>query len=439
MIVIKQNKSLFINLIVLIAINVLASMLYFRLDLTEEKKYSLNDATKETLNSIDDIVFVKVYLNGDLPAGFVRLRNSCQETLDEFRYHNTLVEYQFIDPNEADSPESRKKIYKELSENGLEPTNLQVQANNSNSEQIIFPGAIIYYKGRSQSLNLLQNQIGTNPENVLNNSVESIEYELTNAIHKLISNYKPKIAFLDGHNELDELETADINHSLGLVKGSLSEYFSIDRIDIKEYELDENNSPSLSNQIDRLLQYKALIIAKPTKAFTEVDKFLIDQYIMNGGKTMWFLDGVAMDMDSLKGNAPFSMAVPLDLNLTDLLFKYGIRVNYDLVMDFQADQIPIIVGYQGNVPQQQLLPWFYHPIIIPKNKQSIVKNLDGIKSAFVSTLDTVKAINIKKTPLLFSSPYSKIVRAPHRVSLSILEKEPNLEQFNTGEKPIAYC
>ena len=438
MIAIKQNKSLFINLIVLIAINVLASKLYFRLDLTEEKKYSLNDATKETLNSIDDIVFVKVYLNGDLPAGFVRLRNSCQETLDEFRYHNTLIEYQFIDPNEADSPEDRKKIYKELSENGLEPTNLQVQANNSNSEQIIFPGAIIFYKGRSQSLNLLQNQIGTNPENVLNNSVESIEYELTNAIHKLITNYKPNVAFLDGHNELDELETADINHSLGLVKGSLSEYFSIDRIDIKEYELDENNSPSLSNQIKRLLQYKALIIAKPTKAFTEVDKFLIDQYIMNGGKTMWFLDGVAMDMDSLRGNVPFSMAVPLDLNLTDLLFKYGVRVNFDLVMDFQADQIPIIVGYQGNVPQQQLLPWFYHPIIIPKNKQSIVKNLDGIKTAFVSTLDTVKAINIKKTPLLFSSPYSKIVRAPHRVSLSILEKEPNIEQFNVGEKPIAY-
>lgn len=438
MIELQKHKSIFINIILLIAINIIASNLYFRLDLTEEKKYSLNDATKEILNSIDDIIYVKVYLNGDLPAGFIRLKNSCQETLDEFRNHNTLLEYQFIDPNYGNNLENRKNIYKELSENGLHPTNLEIKANNSNSEQIIFPGAIIYYKGRSQSLNLLQNQIGTNPEKVLNNSVESIEYELTNAIHKLITNYKPKIAFLDGHNELDELETADITHSLGLVKGSLSEYFKIDRIDIKEYELDENNSLSLSNQIKRLLQYKALIIAKPTKAFTEVDKFLIDQYIMNGGKTMWFLDGVAMDMDSLKGDAPFSMAVPLDLNLTDLLFKYGIRVNYDLVMDFQADQIPIIVGYQGNVPQQQLLPWFYHPIIIPKNKQSIVKNLDGIKSAFVSTLDTVKATGIKKIPLLFSSPYSKIVRAPHRVSLSILEKEPNIEQFNAGEKPIAY-
>ena len=438
MIAFQKNKNLIINLILLLAINLLASNLYFRIDLTEEKKYSLKDATKETLKSIDDIVFVKVYLNGDLPAGFIRLKNSCKETLDEFRYHNSSIEYQFIDPNEADSKEEKNKVYKELSDNGLEPTNLQVQDDNSNKEQIIFPGAIIYYKGRSQSLNLLQNQIGSNPENVLNNSVENIEYELTNAIHKLVSNYKPKIAFLEGHNELNELETADITHSLGMIKGSLSEYFNVDRINIKDYEVDENNSPSLSKQIDRLKQYKALIIAKPTEAFTEVDKFLIDQYIMNGGKTLWFLDGVSMDMDSLKGNVPFSMAIPLDLNLTDLLFKYGVRVNYDLVMDFQADQIPIIVGYQGDVPQQQLLPWLYHPILIPKNKQSIVKSLDGIKSAFVSTLDTIKTSNIKKTPLLFSSPYTKRVKAPHRVSLQILEQEPAIEQFKSGETSIAY-
>lgn len=434
----KKDKSLIINVILLISINLLASNLYFRLDLTEEKKYSLNKATKETLNSIDDIVYVKVYLNGNLPAGFIRLKNSCKETLDEFRYHNSLIEYRFIDPNDTENLEERNKIYKELSENGLEPTNLQVQDNNSNTEQIIFPGAIIYYKGRSESLNLLQNQIGTNPENVLNNSVENIEYELTNAIHKLLTNYKPKVAFLDGHKGLDDLEIADISHSLGITKGSLSEYFDVDRINIKEYEVDEKKTPSLSNQINRLSQYKALIIAKPSQAFSEVDKFLIDQYVMNGGKTLWFIDGVAMDMDSLKGNVPFSMAIPLDLNLTDLLFKYGVRVNYDLVMDFQADQIPIIVGYKGDVPQQQLLPWFYHPIIIPKNKQAIVKNLDGIKSAFVSTLDTVRAPNIKKIPLLFSSPYSKIVKAPHRVSLQILEQEPSLEQFSSGEKPIAY-
>ena len=253
-----------------------------------------------------------------------------------------------------------------------------------------------------------------------------------------MSNYKPKIAFLEGHNELSELETADITHSLGSIKGSLSEYFNVERINIKEYEIDSNGTSSLSNQLNRLEKYKAIIIAKPTQAFSEVDKFLIDQYVMRGGKTIWFLDGVAMDMDSLKGNKPFSMALPLNLNLTDILFKYGVRINYDLVMDFQADKIPVVVGYKGDVPQQQLLPWFYHPILIPKNKHSIVKNLDGIKTDFISTIDSVKTLNIKKTPLLFTSPYTKIVKTPHRVSLQILEQEPPLEQFQSGEKITAY-
>lgn len=432
------NKSLLINIIIIVVINVLATFLFFRLDLTEEKKYSLNNASKETLDKIEDVIYVKVYLNGNLPAGFVRLRNSCKETLDEFRLHSAFIEYEFIDPNDAATTEKRNKIYKELSENGLEPTNLQIQESNKSSEQIIFPGAIIYYKGRSQSLNLLQNQIGTSPENVLNNSVENIEFELTNAIHKLISNYKPKIAFLEGHNELNELETADITHSLGSIKGSLSEYFQVERINIREYEINNNDKPSLIKQLTRLKNYKAIIIAKPTTAFSEVDKFLLDQYIMNGGKTIWFLDGVAIDMDSLKGNLPYSMALPLDLNLTDLFFKYGVRINYDLVMDFQADKIPVVVGYKGDVPQQQLLPWFYHPIVIPKNKHSIVKNLDGIKSAFISTIDSVKSKNIKKTPLLLTSPYTKIVKAPHRVSLKILEQEPPLEQFKSGNKITGY-
>ena len=438
MIVIKNNKSIILNIIIFIIINFVASNLFLRIDLTDDKKYSLNDETKEILNSIDDILYIKVYLNGELPAGFIRLKNSCKETLDEFRYYNSFIEYNFIDPNNSDSKEEKIKIYKELSDNGLKPTNLQVKDNNKNSEQIIFPGAIIYYKGRSVSLNLLQNQIGTNHEKILNNSVENIEYELTNAIYKLILNNKPKIAFLDGHNGLNELQTADITHSLGQIKGSLSEYFHVERINIKEFEINGNNNPSIEKQLKRINKYQALIIAKPSVKFTELDKFLIDQYIMNGGKTVWFLDGVEIDMDSLRGNVPFYMGSPMDLNLTDLLFKYGVRVNYDLIMDFQADKIPIVVGYQGDVPQQQLLPWFYHPIIIPKNNQSIVKNIDGIKCSFISSLDTIKNLKTKKTPLLFSSPYSKIVKAPHRVSLKILEQEPSIEQFNSGETAVAY-
>ena len=432
------NKRIIINICILVLLNLLANQYYFRLDLTEEKRHSIHNTSQEILSSINDIMYVKVYLSGDLPAGFVRLKSSTKDMLDEFRNFTSYIEYDFIDPNNVKNDQERQKIYNELSENGLEPTNLQIQDNNSNSQQIIFPGAIIYYKGRSLSLNLLQNQIGTNPQNVLNNSVENIEFELINTIHKLVKNNKPTIAFLDGHNELNELQTADITHSLGLIKGSLSEYFNVERINIKEFELDQNQNASLSKQLQRLNQYQAIIIAKPTIKFSKVDKFLIDQYIMNGGKTLWFVDGVKMDMDSLKGSAPFSMALPNDLNLSDMFFKYGVRVNYDLVMDFQADKIPIIVGYKGDVPQQQLLPWFYNPIIIPKNKQAIVKNIDGIKSSFVSSIDTVLSQNVKKTPILFSSPYSKLPKAPHRVSLNILEQTPSLEQFNDKEIPIAY-
>ena len=432
------NKQLLVYVFIIVLLNVVANFYFFRLDLTEEKRHSLNKTTKEIVKSLDDIAYVKVYLDGDLPSGFIRLKNSTRSILDEFRNYSPYIEYEFINTNDFSSIEERNKLYRELSDNGLEPTNLQVQENNGNSEQIIFPGAIVYYKGRSQSLNLLQNQIGTNPEYILNNSIEDIEFELTNALFKVMSTTKPSIAFLEGHNELNELETADITHSLGQIKGSLSEYFTVDRINIKEFELDKNNSPSLSNQINRLNKYKALIIAKPTQKFSKVDKFLVDQYIMNGGKTIWFIDGVVMDMDSLKGNSPFSMAIPNDLNLTDMLFKYGVRVNHDLIMDFQADNIPIIVGYQGDVPQQQLLPWLYHPIFVPKSKHPIVKNLDGIKSSFVSSLDTVTALNIKKTPLLFSSPYSKLPKAPHRVSLNILEQNPSLEQYNYGKIPVGY-
>ncbi len=432
------NKQLLLNIFIIILLNIVASFFFFRIDLTEEKRHSLNDTTKDVVSSLDDIAYVKVYLDGDLPSGFIRLKNSTKDILDEFRNYSSLIEYEFINTNDFSSIDERNKLYTELSENGLEPTNLQVQENNGNSEQIIFPGAIVYYKGRSQSLNLLQNQIGTNPENVLNNSIEDIEFELTNALFKLMNNNKPSIAFLEGNNELNELETADISHSLGQVKGSLSEYFNVQRFNIKDYELEANGSPSLINQLNRLNKFEAIIIAKPTQKFTKVDKFLIDQYIMNGGKTIWFIDGVIMDMDSLKGNAPYSMAIPNDLNLTDMLFKYGLRVNYDLVMDFQADNIPIIVGYQGDVPQQQLLPWLYHPIFIPKSKHPIVKNIDGIKSSFVSSVDTVSAKNIKKTPLLFSSPYSKLPKAPHRVSLNILEQNPSIEQYNHGKIPVGY-
>ncbi|MBF90356.1 MAG: gliding motility-associated ABC transporter substrate-binding protein GldG [Flavobacteriales bacterium] len=435
----KQTYGrLALNICILILVNVLASMLFFRIDLTTDKRHSLSDTSKDILQELDDIVYVKVYLEGEFPAGFTRLQNATHQLLNEFRSYSSFLEYEFINPSENTNQEERNNLYRQLYEQGLEPTNLQVQEKNGSSEQIIFPGAIIYYKGVNVSLNLLQGQFGTHHEVVLNNSIANLEYEFSNAFLKLFEQRKPRIAFIEGNEELSIAETIDITNSLGVEKGSLSEYYQVERFDIKEFTIDSvTQKASIQKQLETMTLFQAIIIAKPNTPFNNLDKFLIDQYIMQGGKVLWFIDGVAMDMDSLNNGNAFSMALPLQLNIDDMLFKYGVRVNADLVMDMQSDEIPVVTGYQGDRPQQGMFPWFYNPLVIPKNTHPISKNLDALRTTFVSTIDTVNTNSIKKTPLLFTSPYTKLVKSPHRVSLNILEREPKLDQYKAGEQMIA--
>ncbi len=435
----KQEKysRLALNICILILVNVLASMLFFRLDLTTDKRHSLSDGSKDILEQLDDILYVKVYLEGEFPAGFTRLQNSTYQLLNEFRSYSSFVEYEFINPSESTNQEERNSLYRQLYDQGLKPTNLQVQEKNGSSEQIIFPGAIIFYKGKSAAINLLQSQLGTHHEIVLNNSIENLEYEFISNILKLNNNNKPKIAFLEGNGELNKLERSGIKDAVGNIKGSLSEFYRVEPFNIKEFETDSlQNNPSIERQQKRLNNFSAIIIAKPTIPFNDLEKLLIDQYIMQGGKVLWFVDGVNMDMDSLQGGAPYSTALPKDLAIEDMLFKYGARINRNLVMDMQADKIPVVTGFQGEIPQQSLFPWFYNPLIISKETHPISKNLDAIRSSFVSTIDTIKSSDVKKSILLTSSPYSKVVLTPHRVSLGILEHEPQLEQFQAGQQNI---
>ena len=434
----SKNKQFYIQLLIIILINVLASIVFFRIDLTTEKRHSLSETTKEIAQEIDDIVYVKVYLEGDFPSGFIQLRNACKSLLDELRQESAYIEYEFIDPNNINSANNRQKLFDELSGLGLNPINLQIQENDRNSEKVIFPGAIMYYKSKSIAINFLQQQVGTHPDVVLNNSIENIEYELSNGIQKILSSKKQRIAFLEGNGQLSEGYTADIFNSLGNNRNSLSEYYNVERCNIKEFEMDDANEPSITKQLKRLKEYQAIIIAKPTIPFTDLDKFLIDQYIMNGGKVLWLIDGVGMDMDSLQGTQSYSTALPYDLNISDMLFKYGVRINANLIMDFQSDQIPVIVGYQGDIPQQRLFPWPYHPLVTPKNDHPISKHLDGIRLAFTSEIDTVKSVGIKKTSILKSSKYTKLVKSPHRVSINLLENEPKLESYTSSEQDIAF-
>jgi len=416
-------------LIIIVLLNIIGSFVYTRFDLTTEKRYSLSSATKNLLKKLDDIVYFKIYLDGDFPAGFKRLSNSTKEILDEFRAYNSNIQYEFIDPNAIADKKQRNDMYKLLVEKGIQPTNLQVKQKGGSTQQVIFPGAEVTYKNQTMPLQLLVNQMGIESENVLNNSIQALEYNISNVIRKLSVRSKPKIAIIEGHGELNNYEMYDIT-------SSLSEYYDIDRVWINEKINKLTNreiSDSAATKISNI--YKAIIIAKPDSAFSEKDKFIIDQYIMYGGKVLWLIDPVFASMDSLNNMAQ-TVGITNEINLSDQLFRYGVRLNTNLIMDISALPIPIVTGKVGNQPQTSMLPWYYFPIITPIANHPIVKNLNAIKTEFVSSIDTIDN-GIKKTILLTSSKYSRLVNTPVIIDLGILKKEPEERLFNKPFQSIA--
>ena len=427
----KSNvTSLVLGIAIVVLVNAIATYLYARVDLTAEKRYSLAPATKKLLKKLDDIVFFKVYLSGDLPPGFQRLSNETREMLDEFRAYSDNIQYEFVNPSANTSDKDRNDAYRLLVERGLQPTDLRVNKKGSSSQLIIFPGAMVSYHGKEIPVQLLMAQLQEDPNKVLNNSIQSLEYNLASAIKNLTTKIKPRVAIIQGEGELDQMETIDLQ------KG-LSEFYGVDRVTIN------HRISSLAIRIktdtahDALInRYRAIIIAKPTKPFDERDKFLIDQFIMRGGKVLWLIDPVFASMDSLqKYNT--TMGIPNDINLEDMLFNYGVRINVNLVQDMNALPIPVKTGMIGNQPQFDYFKWWFFPVITPSGNHPIVNGLNAIKTEFVSTIDTVTAPGIKKTILLETSPYSRTVNAPALIDLEILKKQPNERMFNKGPFSIA--
>ncbi len=416
-------------LIIIVLLNIIGSFVYTRFDLTAEKRYSLSPATKTLLKQLDDIVYFKIYLEGDFPVGFKRLSNSTKEMLDEFRAYNSNIQYEFIDPNAIVDKQQRNDMYKLLVEKGIQPTNLQVKQKGGASQQVIFPGAEVTYKTQTMPLQLLVDQMGLAPENVLNNSIQALEYNISNVIRKLSIKSKPKIAIIEGQGELNNYEMYDISNAL-------SEYYQVERVRIDE-QINKLTTRVLSDSSATKITniYKAIIIAKPDSAFSEKDKFIIDQYIMYGGKVLWLIDPVFASMDSLNNTAQ-TVGIANEINLTDQLFRYGVRLNTNLIMDISALPIPIVTGKVGNQPQTSFLPWYYFPIITPTANHPIVKNLNAIKTEFVSSIDTIDN-GIKKTILLTSSKYSRLINTPVIIDLGILKKEPEERLFNTPFQTVA--
>ena len=426
------------SIIFIILLNAIGGFFHFRVDLTSEKRHTLSEETKRVLTNLDDLIYIKVYLDGDFPAGFKRLQKQSSEVLQGFKnIAGKKIDFEFINPSKSSSEKDRNAVYKQLVELGLQPTDLQVKEQAGMSSSIIFPGAIIYYKEKHLALQLLKNELGVHPEVALNNSIEALEYEFISAISKLTKNRKEKIAFLSGHGELNEIEVADISYSVLSDSYCLSEYYDIEHFDITEFELDSTTKEAnLARQLQKLKTFKVLLIAKPKTAFNNLDKLLIDQYIMAGGNILWLIDGVNANMDSLQQSDGYFIAQKNQLNLDDMLFIYGVRINADLMQDKRATEIPIITGYSGNMPQQSFFSWPYYPLLFSDSDHPISKGLDAIKCEFVSSMDTIRN-RINKTILLHSSANAMLSPSPHRVSLGILKPPPKEDYFNKPDIPIA--
>lgn len=420
----RQNLIQFgLILLIIVLVNYIASVLFFRLDLTSEKRYTLSDKTVELLENLDDIIYVKVYLEGDdLAYAFSRLRNSTKELLDEFRvYGEDNIQYEFINPSANPDVKQRNDFYKQLSDKGLVPTTIEERdEEGAVKKKVIFPGAMITYRESEMVVNLLKNAPGQSPDQALNNSIQDLEYELSNAMRRIQTVDYQKIGFLEGHGELDRYQVGDITKEL-------SQYYYVDRVRL---------SGHLSN-IYEIKDYAALIIAKPDSVFSEQDKFILDQYVMNGGKILWLLDLVTADLDSL-AHIDASLALYQPLGIEDMLFRYGARINPKLLIDMQCATIPMAVSSVGNQPKYVPVPCYFHPLLISSGLHPINKNLDVIKAEFPASIDTVgQDPAVKKTFLLHTSKYTKALNIPARYSMDMLRDEPDSRQFNKSFLPVA--
>lgn len=406
----------FLNVVVFIAlINLLVAKNFYRFDLTEEKRYTIKNQTRGILKELEDDVYVEVFLTGDLNAEFKRFQKAIAETLEEFRiYSDNKVKYKFTDPTAAMSDKARNEFMSDLAGKGIQPTNVIDNKDGQRLEKIIFPGVTISYEGIEAGVMLLKGNKAGTPTEEINQSIEGIEYELAHTINKLVNNDRKRIGLVSGHGELDSANIASF-------KGDLLEEYDVSTIDVATADLG---------------MYDALIVAKPTRLFPEQDKFHIDQYIMKGGRVLFLLDKLDATMDSASREDYF--ALPYNIGLDDQLFKYGVRINLDLIQDRTAGFYPVITGNRGGKPEIKLMDWPFFPLLNHYAEHPITRNLDAVITKFVSSVDTVKAPGIKKTPLLMTSQYSRTIGAPVKVSVNDLRKNIKDESFSSSFIPVAY-
>jgi len=411
-----------INIYIFLAIAGLALLsvfFFFRIDLTSEKRYSISQPTKTLLKKANAPLEVSIYLDGDLNPGFTRLKNSAKNLLDEMSvYAAEGIDMEFINPSTAATQAEREQKYLELETEGMTPTAIYERDKEGKSiQKIVFPWVKMTYGKKTVVVNLLKNIRGLQGKENLNISIENLEFEITDGIRRLINSQVSKIAFIEGHGELNEAQTYDISKVL-------SRYFQIDRC-------------TLATDATILAEYKAIIIAKPTQPFSESDKYIIDQYIMNGGKVLWLTDGVRVSMENLSTTG-ISPAIALDLNLDDLLFKYGIRIQPVLLQDVQCASVPVNIAPEGAQPQFEPTPWFFAPLLLTSSQHPISKNITEVRSEFVSTIEVVgENNNTKASLLLATSDNTHVFSTPASIDLSETHDTKDKNYFNMSYMPVS--
>ena len=404
----------------IIVLNILAGQFHYRFDLTDDKRYTLSAPAVAVAQRFSSPVVIDILLGGELPVEFTRLRTETVELLESFSSKNENIRYNLVDP--LGDPGQREQNMAQLQGLGLQPASVTVEENGKVSNELVFPWAMVNHGERTVKVPLLKNKLGSTAEDRINNSVQQLEYAFADALTKLSITEKKSIAVLKGNGQLEDIHMADF-------LGSIRDYYNIGPITL------DSVATGAQKVLDQLRNFDMVLVAKPTEAFDEAEKYVLDQYMVQGGKSLWLVDRVAMEMDSIYAGGGSALAVARELNLGDLFFRYGLRIEPLLVNDLYFTQIVLATG-EGTDSQYNPLPWYYYPMVFSQGDHPINANMEAVRMQFASPI-ALLGDNYHKTVLLASSPLSRPDGIPREISLEMLNAPPDRESYTRGNMPLA--
>lgn len=407
-------------LILVIILNVISSFLYARFDLTEDQRFTLSQPSIEAAKKFETPVIIDVLMDGNIPPEFAKLKVETLQLLESFATQNKNIQFNLVNPL-VDEVQAQQTI-SDLQQIGLTPANVTIEENGKVSQELVFPWAMVNYNDQTVKVSLLKNKLGSAMEDRINNSVQQLEYAFADAFTKLNISEKKRVAVIKGNGELDDIYIADY-------LTTIRDYYNIGAITL------DSVASNPQKVLDQLKAFDLALIAKPTEAFSDEEKYVLDQYVINGGKSIWLIDQVAMEVDSIFSGGGSAMAIPRELNLKDFFFNYGVRINPVLVNDLYFTQIVLASG-EGNDSQYNPVPWYYNPMVFSRNNHPINTNIEAVRYQFASAMDILEN-DYKKTALLLSSPLSKTMGTPRQIGLDILNNPPDKASYTNGNQPLA--